>query len=96
VLPCPFIELLAFQHQAREWLCVECSHAEFDVPSNHFGVWLVKAALATQGFCGLIPANFSSIFPDINAQAWDHFGAQRSALDGVGVGWWIQGPSAEE
>ena len=47
------------------------------VPALAFGFWLVKAALTSQGFGGLMPVpDLSAMLPDINTQSLDNFGAQ--------------------
>ena len=51
------------------------------VPAITFGFWLVKTALATQGFGGLMPIpDLNAMLPDINIESLVKYGAQIEQL----------------
>ena len=53
------------------------------VPAITFGFWLVKTALATQGFGGLMPIpDLNAMLPDINIESLEQYGAQIKQLTG--------------
>ena len=53
------------------------------VPAITFGFWLVKTALATQGFGGLMPIpDLNAMLPDINIESLKKYGAQIEQLSG--------------